>query len=291
MFKKIYNTYTSSKTFSVQSLLIRNLSFRFSCVIYFFVIVFWFIGTIINPHNPQDIHETLVLASPSREFPLGNDQIGRDQFSRIASAIPFAISMSISGVLLGAFLGIIFGVSSAYLGGIYERLIIIGTNVALGLPSILLAILVVGVLGTGRLETVLAVSLMYIPEFARFSRVLTGNLRSSGFVVASRLMGFTKFQILRQHVLPNVVPSLVVLGAISLSSALLSIAALSFLGLGVVPPETDLGNMLALSIDYAAIAPWLLIGPSITITLLVVASNFLGDSLSWALDARQSGGE
>ena len=102
-------------------------------------------------------------------------------------------------------------------------------------------------------------------------------------------MGFGRWWILRKHILRNVLPSLVVLVAISLSTSLLAITALSFLGLGVVPPDTDLGNMLSLSLDYISLAPWLVIAPSLILVLLVVAANFLGDSLSRVLDSRQSG--
>ena len=266
-----------------------NFSFRISASLYLAVLIFWFIGSVINTRDPNFIHESSILIPPDSDFIFGTDQIGRDQFSRLASAIPFALAMSATGVLIGAIVGVILGVSAAYIGSWYERLVVIATNVLLGLPSLLLAILVVGVLGNGRLKTVFAVSLIYIPEFSRLGRLLTGHIKNSGFVVASRLMGFGRWWILRRHILRNVLPSLVVLVAISLSTSLLAITALSFLGLGVVPPDTDLGNMLSLSLDYISLAPWLVIAPSLILVLLVVAANFLGDSLSRVLDSRQSG--
>ncbi len=268
--------------------LLSDFSFRVAISLYGIVFLFWILGSFINSASPEEINGDFVLIAPGSEFLFGSDQIGRDQFARLSSAIPFALSMSFSGVLIGTIIGSILGISASYIGTWYERIVVIFTNVLLGLPSILLAILVVGVLGTGRLKTVFAVSLIYIPEFARLGRSLTGRFKNSGFVAASRLMGFGPWWILRVHILKNVLPSLAVLFAISLSTSLLAITALSFLGLGVVPPETDLGNMLSLSLEYISLAPWLFMGPSIILSILVVASNFLGDSMSRALDSHQN---
>lgn len=268
--------------------LLSNRSFQLSLGLYSFVGLFWIVGTLLVPHGPEDIHDQFVLTRPNSQFLLGTDHLGRDQFSRLASAIPYAIAMSGAGVLIGALFGSVLGISAAYIGRTYEKTIVILTNVLLGLPSIMLAILVVGVLGPGRTKTILAVSLIYIPEFARLGRSLTGHLKSSGFVLASKLMGYGPVWILRLHIISNFRPSFFVLVAISLSTSLLSITALSFLGLGVVPPETDLGNMLSLSLEYVSLAPWLFLGPSAIIVILVVAANFLGDSLSKTVDARQT---
>lgn len=265
-----------------------NRSFQLSMGLYLIVLLFWSTGTFVVPSNSEQIFDEFVLTAPGGQFLLGTDQLGRDQFARLASAIPFAIAMSSAGVLIGALIGSILGISAAYIGKTYEKIVTLMTNVLLGLPSILLAILVVGVLGTGRIKTVLAVSLIYIPEFARLGRSLTAHLKNSGFVIASRLMGYGPLWILRIHIFSNFLPSFVTLVAISLSTSLLSITALSFLGLGVVPPETDLGNMLSLSLDYISLAPWLFVGPSAIIVILVVAANFLGDSLSKTVDARQN---
>lgn len=265
-----------------------NVSFRAAISIYFLLVLFWVWGVLVNNNTAEGIDELSILLPPDSSYPLGTDQIGRDQLARLASAIPYAVLMSVSGVLLGATIGAFFGITGAMAGGVYERFVIAGTNILLGLPSILLAILIVGVLGTGRTNTILAVSVIYIPEFARLGRVLSSNLRESGFVIASRLMGFGQLHILFRHILPNLMPSLVVLASVSLSTALLAITALSFLGLGVVPPEADLGNLLSQSLDFVAIAPWLLIAPALLLVCLVIAANLLGDAFSWLLDAKQS---
>jgi ABC-type dipeptide/oligopeptide/nickel transport system permease subunit len=154
------------------------------------------------------------------------------------------------------------------------------------MPPLLMAIVVAGVFGAGTRNTIIAIALIYIPRFIRIARVSTLALRTRPFIDAARLAGTGPVRLVVRHVIPGVVPGLIVMTTLTLSTALLALSALSFLGLGLRPPAADLGSMLADSVGLIPIAPWLVIFPSIVLVLLIFGFNLSGDAVGNAIDPR-----
>lgn len=226
------------------------------------------------------------LAPPSPEHLFGTDQLGRDQFARIASAIPIAFALPLGSVLIALVIGSTIGMLAAYLGGFTERVLMWVTDIFLALPPLLLAIVVSGVFGAGLRNMTLAIAMIFVPRFARMARATTLSVKHLPYIEAARLSGSNGIAVLLRHVLPSVFPSLIVVTTLSLSTALLAQASLSYLGLGVVPPAADLGNMLAEATRSIGVAPWLVVFPSIAIVLLILGFNLLGDAVRDVLDPR-----
>jgi ABC-type dipeptide/oligopeptide/nickel transport system permease subunit len=155
---------------------------------------------------------------------------------------------------------------------------------------LLLAIVIVAVLGPGLINAALAIAIVYTPRFARIARAAALIVRTSEFLDAARLAGVRPGTILVRHMVPNVMPSVIVLAALSMSTAQLAYASLSFLGLGVSPPQADWGNMLSKARDFVTLAPWLVIWPTAALVLLMLAFNVLGDAVRDVLDPRQESG-
>jgi peptide/nickel transport system permease protein len=248
----------------------------------------WIAGSLIDHWQPNATNATAVLVSPGGAHWLGTDQVGRDVLARLAAAMPRAYLLPIVAVLLGGLMGAAYGVLSASLRGVADRFLMWVNTLFLSVPALLLAIVVVGVFGPGERNVVIAIACILFPQFARLARGATLSLLQAPYIESARLCGASSFAIIRRHVIPNVLPQLVVMASLSLSNALMTEAALSFLGLGVVPPAADLGNMVSSSLDFMVTDPWLLIAPMATIVLLVLGFNFFGDALAAVLDPRQA---
>jgi ABC-type dipeptide/oligopeptide/nickel transport system permease subunit len=248
------------------------------------------IGAIVAPVlAPYDWNETDVgmrLAPPSLEHFFGTDLHGRDIFSRVMAGGRYSITVGVATVVLSLVVGSLIGIALGYLGG---RIDAWGTrmlDVLLGFPAIVVAIMVVSVMGVGLVNAIIAVAIAGMPRFARVVRGAVLQVREQLFVEAARALGASDIRIMLKHLLPNVVPTLVVLGTLDLGSAILSTATLSFLGLGAQPPIPEWGLMSAEGRDVLRRAWWISTFPGIAILSVVVACNLVGDGLRSALDPR-----
>lgn len=248
------------------------------------------VGAVIAPWVvPYDWNETDVgprLSPPSAEFWFGTDLHGRDVFSRVLYGGRYSITVGVATVVLSLFVGSLIGILLGYIGGRVDewgaRLI----DVMLGFPSIVLAILVVSVLGVGLVNVVIAVAIAAVPRFARVVRSAVLVVKEQPFIEAARALGASDLRIMARHLLPNAVPTLVVLGTLELGNAILQTATLSFLGLGAQPPTPEWGAMLNSGREYMRYAPWIMIFPGLALFLSAMAVNLLGDRLSQVLDPR-----
>lgn len=245
-------------------------------------------GALIGHWSPNAIDVAAILKAPSASHWFGTDQIGRDQLARVAAAIPDAFILPVLAVVIALAAGGTLGVIAGCAGRFVERLIMWATDLMLSMPSLLLAIIIVGVLGNGRPNLVLAIAIVYVPQFSRLGRAAALEVRRTSYMDAARLSGIPIVRTIMRHVVPNVAPKMITLAALSLSTALLTQAGLSFIGLGVVPPQADLGDMLSSAVTYMSVAPWLLIFPSIVVILMVLGFNFVGDGVSALLDPQAS---
>jgi ABC-type dipeptide/oligopeptide/nickel transport system permease subunit len=238
---------------------------------------------------PYDWNETGVgmrLQGPSLEHLMGTDLHGRDVFSRVMAGGLYSISLGVATIVFALAIGSSIGIFLGFMGGRVDawgaRLI----DVMLGFPPIVLAILIVSMLGVGLVNVVLAVGIANVPRFARVVRGAVLVLREQLYIEAARALGASDMRIMLRHLLPNVTPTLVVLGTLELGNAILSTATLSFLSLGAQPPTPEWGAMLSSGREFMRYAPWTMIFPGLALFLTVMSVNLVGDRLSQVLDPK-----
>jgi peptide/nickel transport system permease protein len=235
-------------------------------------------------HDPyrQSIRER--LQGPSERHLLGTDNFGRDLYSRILYGYRTSVATAVGAVALATLVGGLAGLTAAYFGGWTDRLIMRVMDVLLAFPIILLAIAVLAVLGPGSVNTGLAIGIVYTPIFARLARGPALTVLSWDYVSAARALGARAPRIVLRHVLPNIAAPLMVQVTLSLSTAILVEASLSFLGLGTQPPIPSLGLMLSDSRDYLLLSPWTSVFSGLAILLASFGFNLFGDGLRDLLD-------
>lgn len=240
------------------------------------------------PFDPTAMDMEHLLEGPSLETGhlFGTDEFGRDILSRIMQGTLVSLVISLCATLLGAVLGVFMGTWAGYLGGRWDHWLMRAADVMFSFPSLLLAIFVMAILGERTYNVVIAIGIVYIPQFARVSRGAVLSVKSCEFVRAARSNGAGHTYILFRHLLPNILVPVIVQVSLSLSVAILLESALSFLGLGVQPPAPSWGNMLSGARKFMVLAPWTAIFPGLAISLLVLGFNLLGDGLRDLLDPR-----
>ena len=237
--------------------------------------------------NAQDI--VVRLKGPSLAHLLGTDNFGRDTLSRLLFGYQTLFAISVASVFGALLVGGSLGVIAALRGGWFDRIAMRGMDILFAFPIILLAIGIVAVLGPGAASTAIAIGVVYVPIFARTLRAPALLLREADFVAAARICGSTETRILLRHFLPNLSGILLVQASLSLSTAILVEASLSFLGLGTQPPTASLGRMLAESRNFLALSPWVSIFSGAAILLASLGFNLLCDGLQDRLDPKFGG--
>lgn len=232
------------------------------------------------PHN---------LKAPGRTYLLGTDFHGRDILSRILHGTRISISVALMSVMIAMVIGTIVGLVSGYHGGWVDELIMRVMDILLSFPYFLLALLIVAILGPSLRNAMIAIGIAIMPQNARLTRACILSLRERDFVTAARAIGCGQFHIMLKHLLPNSIGPLSVFVTLKIPTAILSEAALSFLGLGAQPPTPSWGVMVSHGREFLLVAPWNIVFPGLAIMLTVMAFNFLGDGLTVALDPRFRG--
>lgn len=242
-------------------------------------------------HDPYEMNlENPFLPVGSRDHWLGTDNFGRDVFSRIVWGGRASLSVGIVVVGISATIGLILGVISGYYGGWIDTLIMRITDLFFAFPFFILAIGVIAALGPSLKNVMLVLGLVTWPEYARMVRAKTLALREEPFVESARAAGASDIRIMSVHVLPNCLGPVIVMATLGMANAILAAAGLSFLGMGVQPPEPEWGSMLNEARMYMRTAPHLIIVPGLVIMLAVLGLNFLGDGLRDALDPKTPAG-
>jgi len=249
-------------------------------------IVLAIVAPIVAPSDPTDMVPVERLKSPSESGLMGTDVFGRDVLSRILYGARISIGVGVVSVLIAAAVGTVLGLVAGYVGRWQEYVTMRLMDVLFSFPSILLAILIVSIWGAGFRSIVIAIALVQTPIFARIVRGSTLALKHVEFVQASIAAGSSTARVLFRHILPNVAGPILVQLALSMSGAVILEAALSYLGLGAVPPTPSLGSMLSENRTAMELAPWTVLYPGLALGLLVLCINMFGDALRDFLDPR-----
>lgn len=234
--------------------------------------------------DEQDLRKGLL--PPSREFPLGTDEFGRDLLSRIIHGSRVSLQVGILAMSISAVVGVSLGAIAGYFGGRLDYIVQGMVDISWAFPTVLLAIFLVAVLGPGLGSVMIAVGLGYWGGFTRVVRGQVLSLREWEFITAAHAMGATNLRIMSRHLLPNCLAPVIVMCTLMMADAILIEATLSFLGMGAQPPIPSWGSILAAGRSYIRLAPWVTIFPGIAIMLTVLGFNLLGDGLRDALDPR-----
>ena len=256
-------------------------------------VVFLFSGIFAGVLAPYGINETDLthrLEPPSRQFLLGTDHLGRDLFSRVLMGARLSMIVGFCAAALATVVSIVIGVLSGYLGGWFDMITQRLVDAWMTFPDLVLLIVIVSVVGPGITQIVIILGLLYGIAGSRIVRGAVTSVREHVYTQAAQSIGASTFHILRRHVLPNVMPVVIVLFTTRVGAVILSEAALSFLGLGVPPPAPTWGGMLSGDgRTYLYLGPWLALAPGICLTVVVYAANVFGDALRDLLDPRMRG--
>jgi peptide/nickel transport system permease protein len=243
-------------------------------------------ASVLAPYSPLEQHPKDRLQPPNAHYWLGTDEFGRDILSRLMAGATNSLRVAVLSVAIACLLGTALGMIAGYAGGWLDNIVMRVMDLFFAFPAILLALSIVAALGPGWTNTILAISVVYTPIFARVARGPVLSTKTIEFVEAARATGARHPRILLRHILPNVTAPIIVQISLALSWAMLTEAALSFLGLGTIPPDPSWGSMLSDSREIMEIAPWMAISPGLAIMLGVLGFNLLGDGLRDALDPR-----
>ena len=250
------------------------------------VVLVALLGPVVGKYDTEQIVSSDALAGPSGTHWLGADNFGRDMFVRMAVGYRISLEVAVASVAIGLVAGVPLGLLSGYGGNVVDNVVMRPLDVIMAFPAVLLAIVVMAILGTGLGVLMLAIGIVYVPIIARVMRASTLETSSQLYVEAAGARGASHRRILLRHVLPNSLGPVIVQASILLGIAVLLESALSFIGIGVKPPEPSLGVMLAEGRDFMATSTWIVAVPGLAIMLLVLTFNLIGDGLHSRLDPR-----
>lgn len=257
----------------------KNKTFRAGLVITGLMLALILMGCVWTPYEPNAMDVTAKMQAPGRQHLLGTDNFGRDIFSRVLEGAGTTFLIAVSTVLIGLVAGILLGGLTGWYGGWPDELVMRLCDGIAAFPSILLALVLIAVFGGGKYNVILALGLLFIPSFARIVRSEVARQKELDYVKNARLMGVSDGRILFVHILPNIAPVLLSGVAIGFNNAVLAEASMSFLGIGVQPPDASLGRMLNEAQGYLLTAPWYAIGTGLAIVLLVLGFGLLSEGL------------
>ena len=265
----------------------ENKTAVFSFVLIVLMVLAAVLAPFLTPYDENSMDLLHRLSAPSAAHLLGTDEGGRDELTRLLYGARVSLLIGVVPALLSLLLGSLLGVIAGYRGGIVDTLIMRTADVTLAFPSMLLAMVIMYSLGGGIVNVFLTLTLVSWANVARVVRAQTLKRKNSEFVEAARVIGVSKDKIMRRHILPNCLPTLLVLFTLNIPASILTESSLSFLGLGIQPPNASWGLMINTGRQYLYSAPWLCFAPGAAIMLIVLAFNFLGNGLLDVLDPRQ----
>jgi peptide/nickel transport system permease protein len=241
------------------------------------------VGPLVAPYQPDAVDVIVRLKPPSAAHLFGTDELGRDVFSRVLFGARTSLPAGLIVVLVGGFVGTLYGGIAAYVGGLVDEAMMRVVDIVIAFPPLILAMAIASALGIGITNAILSMVVVWWPQYARLSRGLVLTQRNQEYVQAARVLGYSPARILLRHIFPNALGPLVVLLTLDVGNAIITFAALSFLGLGVVPPTPEWGAMVASGRSLIS-QWWVATFPGLAIFSVVLGFNFLGDGIRDWLD-------
>jgi len=266
--------------------LLKNKIALFGLGIILILIVTAILAPIIAPYDPIETDILQRLKAPSGEHLLGTDDLGRDILSRLIYGSRISLQVGVISVSFALIFGVTIGLLAGYYGGKVELILMRVIDVMLAFPSILLAIAIMAILGPQLSNAMIAIGLINLPRFARIVRSSVLTVKEEEYVAAAKSLGASDFRIIIKHILPNCLAPLIVQSTLSIATAILEAAGLSFLGLGAQPPIPEWGAMLSAGRASLQLAPWVVTFPGLAIVITVLGFNLFGDGLRDALDPK-----
>ena len=255
----------------------HNKNFKAGAVITAIMVTIILVGMVWTPYDPNAMDGKAKMLSPSFRHLLGTDNFGRDIFSRVVEGAGATAVIAAATVAIGLTAGLIIGGLTGYYGGWLDEVVMRLNDALAAFPSILLALVLVALFGSGKYHIILALGLLFIPSFARVVRAEVARQKALDYVASARLMGAGDMRILFRHILPNIVPVLLPNVAIGFNNAVLAEASMSYLSVGVQPPDASLGRMLNEAQGYLLTAPWYALSAGAAIILLVLGFGLLSE--------------
>lgn len=277
-----------SETGRVLRRLLRKRSAQIGGAIFLLLLFMAVFGPWVTPHDPFKIATDQRLTPPSLQHIFGTDEQGRDLFSRIIYGARYALLVMVTTTAVGAIGGLGLGIPSAYFGGAMDMLVMRGVDVMLGFPYILLILAIVAILGPSLTNAMIAIGMANIPTFARLARSAILVVKEQDYVTAERALGAGPLRIMFRTILPNILSPIIVYISLTMPTAVLAAASLSFLGLGAQPPLPEWGTMMVNARDFIVTAPWVVLSPGLTIFVVVLGINLLGNAMRDVLDPRDA---
>ena len=242
---------------------------------------------LLAPHNPDAISATNSLMPPSARHLLGTDSLGRDNLSRVIFGTRIALEVALPSVIGAFVVGAALGLIAGYLGGLPDKLLVIAFDSLISFPAVILGLALLSLLGPSIKSVIFVIGLSLVPYYGRLVRAQTLSERKNQYVKAERSLGASRVRVLRRHVLPNVLPPLLVIVAMDIPSAVIIEAGLAFLGLGVQPPTPDWGVILNDGFVDIGTSAWVIVGPIVALVIMTTAFTVLGETMRDVLDPRQ----
>ncbi len=258
-------------------------------VVFLIVVVAAILAPLISPYDPLEQDILSRLQPPSVEHWLGTDNFGRDTLSRLLYGAQISLVIGVVSTFAAMFFGTVIGMTAGWYGGRYDIVIMQAMDILLAFPSLILGLIVVAMLGPSMTNIIIAIALTSIPPFARIARAPTIAVKEREFVEACRSLGYSDLRILAGHILPNILPEILVMGSLWLANSIRTEASLAFVGLGVRPPTATWGGMIREGFENILDSYWLAMAPGIAILIVIFALNLLGDGLRDAIDPKLKG--
>ncbi|MDR1971867.1 MAG: ABC transporter permease [Treponema sp.] len=253
----------------------------------FFILIALF-GGFITPQDPLKTNLDEILSPPRRGYPLGTDNLGRCVLSRLMAGCRTTLGAALITESAILFIGLTLGTAAGYFGGFFDSLLLTVIDTLLAFPSLILALVIAGLLGQGLGNLMFAMIAVYWVEYARLARSMARTIREKTFVKAAIVSGSGPLRIIFRHILPHILPAMLVYAALGISSIIIGISSLSFIGLGIRPPYPEWGAMITEARDYMSIRPLPLAAAALCILLSAACFQFLGEAAQEALNPRQS---
>lgn len=266
--------------------LVRHKSAMFGLVVVVFMVLVALLAPILAPYDPTAQSWTAVRKPPSLEFWMGTDEAGRDILSRIVHGARASLLAGLTSVAIAMGIGVPLGLAAGFVGGFVDGLISRFTDAMLACPFLILAIALAAFLGPSLTNAMLAIGITATPLFIRLTRGQVMQIKTEEYVEAASAVGNPRWRIAFRHILPNILPQLMVQSTLTIAAAIIAEASMSFLGLGLQPPAPSWGSMLNTAQRFMNNAPWMALWPGMAIFITVLSFNLLGDGLRDALDPR-----